>query len=137
MSYLMKFDYRDGVPTLELRGRKTAEAALDLWSSIHALIEKNKLEELLVIDEMVDELSVWDVVDIEASLTASGFPRGVRVAIVDLALRHERNSNAFSELYFLNRAWHRIKAFETQALALMWLGPEAQGNPASEAPEGP
>ena len=70
---------------------------------------------------MDDEVTVWDVVDIEALLTSSNFPQGMLVAIVDRNLHQEGNSNAFSELYLSNRGWHRIKMFDTRDLALAWL----------------
>jgi hypothetical protein len=127
MSYTMKIEFSDGIPTLELRGKKTAEVAIEIWSSMRALIAERKLEMLLVIDEMDDEMSVWDVVDVEAHLRASGFPLGASVAIVDRRLQQERNSNAFAELYMLNRGWHRIKAFETRERALAWLRPVGLG----------
>jgi hypothetical protein len=121
MSYVMNHNVRDGIPTFELHGTKSVENSREIWSRLQAHIETNKLGRLLVIDEMIDDLTVWDVVDIETFLTVADFARGVRVAIVDRALRNERNSNAFGELYLLNRGWYRIKMFENRDLALAWL----------------
>ena len=131
MSNQIEFAVRDGMPTVELHGTKTLEAALETWSKIQKFIEEKMLDRLLVIDEMDDELTVWDIADIEAQLTASGFPRSVYVAIVDHALRDDRNTNAFGELYAFNRGWHRLRAFETQDLALAWLRSGDQAAPAS------
>ncbi len=136
MSYLMKHVASGSISTVELRGTKTADAALEIWSNLQALIVKEKPDRLLVIDEMDDELTVWDVVDIETHLSASGFPRGVFLAIVDQALRKERNSNSFGELYLLNRGWHRIRMFETRDLALAWLNSGEGYGAASESSAG-
>ena len=121
MSYVMNHHVCHGIAIFELSGMKTADAALEIWSTLQALIEKGKLDRLVVIDDMADDLTVWDFVDIEASLAASCFPRGVHMAIVDQALRQERNSNAFGELYLRNRGWYRIRMFESRDLALAWL----------------
>jgi hypothetical protein len=131
MSYQIVFDVRDGIPTVELHGTKTLEVALEFWSKMQAFIEEKTLDRLIVIDKMDDELTVWDVADIEAQLTASGFPRSVYVAIVDHAVRDERNTNAFGELYAFNRGWHRLRAFETHDLAVAWLRWGDQADPSS------
>ena len=124
MTYQMKHAERDGVFTIELNGKKTMEAAVAVWSELQAIVEQKKLDRVLVIDAMDDSLTVWDFGDIEAFLTESGFPRNVHVAIVDPARNQRENSNAFGELFLLNRGWHRIKVFESLEPALAWLRSE-------------
>ena len=76
MSYLMNIDESErGIPTVSLGGTKTAEAALEIWTRLNEFAQASQFHRLLVIDEMDDEVTVWDVVDIEALLTSSNFPR--------------------------------------------------------------
>lgn len=130
MSYLMSHNICDGIPMFELSGTKSAVTAQEIWAAVLLQVEERKLDRLLIVDEMTDELTVWDIVDIEAFLTVSSFPRDVHVAIIDQALMSkERNSNAFGELYLQNRGWHRIKMFASREQALAWL----RDNPGSQA----
>src|SRR5262249_34812657 len=81
-----------------------------------------RLARVMVIDEMVDELTVWDAVEIEAFYFSLGFSRTIRVAIVDARAGEECNSNTFNELFLRNRGWTRIRVFVDRLDALFWLG---------------
>lgn len=121
MSYEFVFQVLDELPTLSLRGTKTLEAALEITTKMRAIIREMQLQRMLVIDEMVDELTVWDAVDIEAFFVAQGCSRTIRVAIVDAQAGQECNSNAFNELFLRNRGWPRIQVFVDRSDAVAWL----------------
>ena len=122
MSYDLAYHVIDDVPTVALRGTKRVDTALEIATRMRAIIRENRLERMLVIDEMQDELTVWDAVDIEAFFVAHGFSRATRVAIVDSRAGQERNSNAFIGLFLRNRGWHRIRVFVDRSDAVAWLG---------------
>lgn len=121
MHYQFSRQTTDDFRTVLLRGKKTLKVARDVWSRLHDLIREEHLTKLLVLDEMDDNLSVWDIVEIEGHLRSLGFPRSVFVAIVDAEASTVGNLNAFSELFAGNRGWNRIGVFSSRERALAWL----------------
>lgn len=121
---MTSFDYRyhrDGtLGYVELTGSKTFTDAIEMWERIRQTIEQENLDGVLVVDRTKTELTLDQVMDLEQQVTARGFPRGIRIAILPTEARTLGNYR-FGETVARNRGWPRIAVFASEAEARAWL----------------
>lgn len=109
------------IAVVALHGEKTREVGWAIWMRVKKAIEAQALTKVLILDEMEDRTTAMDIVDIQKRLAESGFPTGVRVAIMDVRRGESDNNNAFGETVAVNRGWEHIRVFENTERALAWL----------------
>ena len=121
MSYTFTCNVEGKIAVVLLQGDKTLTAAVEIWDKLHKLIEENRYERILVLDEMQTRLSAAHVLRVGSLLEKNSFPWHERVAIVDANKKEHDNDNAFGETAIFNRGWRNIRVFETKDKALAWL----------------
>lgn len=118
------FDYRyqrnGRLGYVELTGSKTFTDAIEMWERIRQAIEREGLDGVLVVDRSKTELTLDQVMELEQQVTARGFPREIRVAILPTEARTLGNYR-FGETVARNRGWPRIAVFASEAEARAWL----------------
>lgn len=120
------------VGVFRFSGTRDMEAACESWRRIHAAIERDGLEGVLVLDHARSTLTLLQILDLARLLGELGFPQGLRIAIVDPCATASSN-NAFGETVAHNRGWDRINVYRSEASARRWLGlpvpPPTEGKP--------
>jgi hypothetical protein len=108
----MDYDYSaDGnVGIVKLSGTKSFRDAKDAWERIRLAIGEDSLS----------ALRGFEVIDLENWITQQGFPRTVKIAIVD-SRPDSQSNNWFGETVARNRGWYNISVFREETSANNWL----------------
>lgn len=108
----------------ELAGTKTFEEAKQTWGRIGAAAAADHLRGILIYDRATSELKAYEVIELVQWLGESGFPRTLRVAIIDPRAATQSN-NPFGETVARNRSFPFIVVFPDDGAAGRWLAANA------------
>jgi hypothetical protein len=111
----------DGILRLTLSGLDSIETTHAVFARVMKALESGQVNKVLAIDRLQGEISPIEIIDFEKMARENSFPRGVRVALVDLKTGRQYNDNRFMETVAYNRGWANFRVFQTEESALEWL----------------
>lgn len=123
MNYHIEVENHQDLLKFHLTGSKKKEIAKKIWQDIIDYAQKEKINKLLIIDNMKDDLEIIDVLELSNWFNEISFPRDIKIALVDPNLLSEVNRNSFGEDVIHNRGYHNIHVFSDEESALEWLRP--------------
>jgi len=126
MSLNIKYRFSNGLGIFHVSGEKDFTNAKLVWKRIHQSIADENTSAVIIYDELIDRLSVVQVLDIEKWLNHIGFPKSKKVAIVD-ANADGKSLNRFGEDVAVNRGWYNIRVFSSESNAQEWLNLSIKG----------
>jgi hypothetical protein len=111
----------DRVLRLHLSGPDSIQNTQEVAAYVMEVRQRVEFDTVLVIDRTHGELSPADILDFEHLASKSGFPRDLKVAIVDLKTDRGYGDNRFMETVGLNRGWQNFRVFRDEESAMKWL----------------
>ncbi len=121
MNYHIEVENHQDLIKIKLTGSRKKEIAKRIWHSFIDLAQKEKINKLLIIDKMKDDLEIIEVLELGNWLKEINFPRNIMIAVIDPNLLSKINCNSFGEDVIQNRGYHNIRVFSDEDSALEWL----------------
>jgi hypothetical protein len=122
MSISIDYSCESNFGRCHISGNANVDDAKKIWSEFFVIIHNDKLTTLLIIDDTIKSVGAFDVINIMDWLDSIGFPKEIKVAIIDPNVSASTNINQFGEIVARTKGWHNIKAFEDKSKAIAWIG---------------